>query len=505
MKSLSTNQRLRLWGILSFLAIILVFSISFYKKTYYVVSWETASLIWTFLNGLAYYFFTPDSDNTKDSLFIVRLSPVIFLVTGWLIFLRITNSSPQGLLKYALIFFPLVSIVLFAGLDFLFASKYGHKDQLRKYISRQLLILVDIPFAFTIALFTAYYLWMNMIICSKIHPSWQEKELDAFFNGATSLQLISANILFIAIDCGMISFFTKDYVEYDLKRKTNLGDNYSKFTKFCDFQPNRTLRIADAIISQMIIEKDLTFISILDIGSSDGELIKQVVEKISEKYTDLKIELFALEPDSIPFQKLNNITFKNSQVEFRPLQLSFDDFINSSILTNRQYSFVLGTHILYHFNFDDWNTIIRSIVNLLSLNGKAILTIDSDDSPIYEKKGSIDDAIKNKNIFGFDKEKSTKTNNYGGYHFANELEVILKEFNYTSLSLDSRLEITRNTNRTDSNLVNAISFLHRISVISKEAQTRIENLFEYSLSENKYVIPWKEVIFRIEKANSNHK
>jgi 2-polyprenyl-3-methyl-5-hydroxy-6-metoxy-1,4-benzoquinol methylase len=267
----------------------------------------------------------------------------------------------------------------------------------------------------------------------------------------------------------------KPIVDSDL----DFADNYSKFTTFCDIQPDRNNRLAKNI-TDALMPKEL--LSILDIGSSDGRIIPNLINKISEK--SIQFNILAMEPDKIAFEELLLCSKNNG---FETMSKSYEVFSKEN---KNKFDLILATHVLYHF--DDCTEIIKSIVSFLHHGGQAILTIDSSDSPLYQRR----DAILQDN--------STNFFFYGKYFFAEHLRKIIEQLhlNVKEIKLMSNLEIQITSNIEECKLVEAISFLHRIDISSITNRQEIRNLFSDfisndSLGELVYKIPWREAMFVI--------
>lgn len=258
----------------------------------------------------------------------------------------------------------------------------------------------------------------------------------------------------------------------------NFADNYHKFSTFCKVQPDRDNRLAQNIFDLTNNKKSL---SILDIGSSDGRIIPHLIKKTSVK--SIECSILAIEPDAIAFDELFLLT-KDKRIKAIPME--YEIFYTE---VKEKFDLILATHVFYHF--DNPGSIINSIFSLLSHDGQAILTIDSNDSPIYQRRGSILKKISN----------ITSVDFYGKYYFGEDLSDTIKslKFNVKEVNLISNLNISITPNIEECKLAEVISFLHRFDIVSISEKLCIRDLFSDFIRENTYKIPWKETMFVISK------
>jgi SAM-dependent methyltransferase len=270
---------------------------------------------------------------------------------------------------------------------------------------------------------------------------------------------------------------------------TNFGDNYIKFINFCNIQPNRNSRLATSIIDRIDLADDRKSISVLDIGSSDGKIIPYLVDEILKKNNDLNIKIVAIEPDNHPFQVLEKLTFSD-RVNFNARQLCFENFSKSAKLNGEKFDLIIGTHVFYHFN--DWHEVVNDIMYLLNPNGRAIITIDSIDSPIYQNRSAILESL----------DKNNNIELYGKYAFAEDLEDLFKNLYFSKTEILSNLAIELSSNIQYCKLIDSISFLHRININSITEREKIRSLFSEYNNDMTCNITWKEFIFTIDKIST---
>jgi SAM-dependent methyltransferase len=227
-----------------------------------------------------------------------------------------------------------------------------------------------------------------------------------------------------------------------------LSDNYSKFLNFCKSQNSREQRLSRALLKEVVPSNNDESIKILDIGSSDGRMIPYLLTEISTKFKGINVDLLALEPDSIPFKKLFEVSLAYG---FKTIRTDLETFLTQQPET---FDLIIGTHVLYHF--ENWENSVENIKNLLNRNGQIIFVIDSDESPIYELRESVLEVV----------GLSQSVQSYGNYRFAKDFRNMLieKAWQFKEIELTSDL-VVKSTSENDRNndLLEILSFLHRVA------------------------------------------
>jgi hypothetical protein len=184
------------------IAALITFVVQFIKQDSYISAWETASLAWALVSGLTYFFWPPNTKDVKSVSTAIRAAFFMIIPVGFFLYLKISDNN-SDFIKQCFVLAPVITLAVFSIVDAFFAFRFIHEDLLRGTISKQLFYIVDLPFLFTVVLFTIYYYYIATTMNKT--PEWKSDELNAFFNGATSLQLISANILFFLVDYGIVN------------------------------------------------------------------------------------------------------------------------------------------------------------------------------------------------------------------------------------------------------------------------------------------------------------
>jgi SAM-dependent methyltransferase len=500
------------------------------KGSNYLDVWEVSSLLWTMLFGAFFIAFRRSRESDLIEGIFKTIFIAILLCIGYLVYAKIDNlmkGNPLGeLTQIALTIAPVLSIVAFTLFDY-----YDWKTaQVQK--SKYMFWIVDAPFLVSTLIFTIYYwclifkldLFNVMMASSKISvyspstPTELEhfnsfKSLNNFFGGATSLQLISNNIIFAILDCDAIRAINNKY---------NHGDNYRMFSSFCEVQPDRKKRLATSLIENISSKyasssSDKGKISILDIGASDGELTFDLDREISERISNNTLpntafgrygyKIHAIEPDWKAFLKLYK-SAKNKEDSFVITHKSFEDFFEKakSNSESKKFDIIIATHVLYHFSVNQWPQIIENCLGLLKRDGILVVTLDSNKSPIYQKK---DEVLK--------LAQGNSVDFYGEYCFSEELQKVLNETNRlnntSTFSCKSKLDFstqppsnssqgaptnTPTTSLDENRLIKCLSFLYRVDIQILPAIDELSRIFSASLN-NKYQIDWEETIFIIKK------
>jgi phospholipid N-methyltransferase len=241
---------------------------------------------------------------------------------------------------------------------------------------------------------------------------------------------------------------------------------------------------------------------ILDVGSSDGTLIRCLVNKLVKRRCN-NIEATAIEPDEESFLHHEEEHIKPTNapndyiIDWK--NLSLKDYLSTKHLKIEKYDLILCSHVFYHFQPSDWNKIISTLQTKLRKYGKLIVILDAYDSPIYNFKGQIMPLFSDNNIL----------DSFGGEISAELFKSFIerKGFQYRRSTLDSNVIVPKNSNFAS--LLRILTFLFRHDLFTSEKI--IQRLFEWVMTYKHkgdgeyYIFPWKEILFAFESnENSNY-
>lgn len=162
--------------------------------------------------------------------------------------------------------------------------------------------------------------------------------------------------------------------DYQLNDGTEyIGKNgqtpFETFLKYTNQKANSARKLAD-IINQEPPE----MISLLDIGSGNGEFLEQIISSVG------------------PVKQFNMTLIEPSQDLFNTLQARFKDRSTEVINTTfdafkitQKYDVIIAAHLFYHFPGDEWASLLQRMIDLLNPKGKLLIVLrDKDD--VYEFK-----------------------------------------------------------------------------------------------------------------------
>jgi 2-polyprenyl-3-methyl-5-hydroxy-6-metoxy-1,4-benzoquinol methylase len=257
--------------------------------------------------------------------------------------------------------------------------------------------------------------------------------------------------------------------------QANFGDNYSLFQKFCDVQPHRSARLSNAI--EKAITPSAFPIQILDIGSNDGALVKQLYSDLSKKMSSY--QLTATEPDPVAFDYLQKCL---SDTGILADSSSLEDILNST----DTFDYIICTHVLYHA--EKLNSVVPNLIQKLNPKGSLVIILDTPNSPIYKAMPAIYNIIGAENGVGY----------YGDLLFAETITKILNKhhISHKTQPLNSYLEIT-----DDQGLIETLQFLLRFSTPSDKSKQILLTQFAnyYDSKKSVYRIPWSEALITVQK------
>jgi hypothetical protein len=117
------------------------------------------------------------------------------------------------------------------------------------------------------------------------------------------------------------------------------SDYYYRFKRFCSFYPLREQHLACSILDAMgkLPRSQSSSFSILDVGSSDGTLLAEVIG-ILRASSNIDLHCVAVEPDPIAFARLEvtaTLLRKQWKVTIDCIQASIEDVIGGRELYSK--------------------------------------------------------------------------------------------------------------------------------------------------------------------------
>jgi SAM-dependent methyltransferase len=269
----------------------------------------------------------------------------------------------------------------------------------------------------------------------------------------------------------------------------DVSDYFYRFKQFCSFYPLRERHLADSILDAVpdLLNAKPNELSILDIGSADGGLLGEFIGTLRAR-SDIKLRSVAVEPNSFAFGRLEvtaGLVNKPEGIQINCIHAKIEDLIDSDqpILSNK-FDLILCSHVFYHLQ--NWPAIVRTLLSLLSSGGRIVVILDSNNSPIYQFKKTLETIISDHSV----------TKNYGDFTFAEVFFEFLKsaEIQYTYRELNWKLTLTQN--RLIEDFEGMLTFLYRLRVKGDKNVHRALNEFAMKYrSGSAYSFPWKEGLF----------
>jgi phospholipid N-methyltransferase len=263
---------------------------------------------------------------------------------------------------------------------------------------------------------------------------------------------------------------------------------YSDFQHF-DICAKQTESIVNSIrgLDKVFREGDIT---LADIGANDGSLTQKVLHSLESRHPN--IQAYAFEPDKIAYSHLEKRFAKNKNVKID--NLDFREWINlyAEHLAGT-VDLLLNSHTFYHFPRQDWKKIISDGNNLISEEGRHVIIIDSEDTPVNQLKQTLD-----KKLVG----KGTKTAQYGEVLFGSDLIDFFEanRIGYEHKTIMQPLEIPSNEFSLQ-NFARVLGFLFRYDrdAVLKYSKGPIQEFMKpYDTHEN-YSFPRTQDVFILGK------
>lgn len=266
---------------------------------------------------------------------------------------------------------------------------------------------------------------------------------------------------------------------------------YKEFKFFCSIYKGRENQLSHAIIKNLPtrLEDDKKTYRILDVGSSDGALIENLIDKLSTQLKT-KIEIIALEPDQETFSHLREKFEKVSCVKtgwsVDCLLTNLEDYLSKRKYLHK-FDLILCSHVFYHLKPSQWNNIILTFQKRLEKKGKIVVILDSYGSPIYKFKKEIVPFFQENYASSFGNEISAEM-------FMNFIHE--KNIEYHNKIIKSHIIIPINSKVE--NLIRLLTFLfrHNFNLKNKDMLKIMQFANKY-INGKFYIFPWRENIFTI--------
>src|ERR1041385_302396 len=267
---------------------------------------------------------------------------------------------------------------------------------------------------------------------------------------------------------------------------------YKEFTFFRSIYRDREYHLAKAT-EQMLppnLNSNDQIYRVLDVGSSDGRLLMQLISNLTGDPRINAINALALEPNDEAFRNLietGKSLRTQKEVFFRCNKVKVEDYLLLEV-DDQNFDLILCSHVFYHFEPNQWGQLISELRKRLRRGGKIVVILDSYNSPIYKSRC---DFMKFCNKY--------ETVPFGGDISAEEFLSFIEESEipYQKASLNSVLLFP--THEIESNLIRALTFLfrRRIKQDSNSEKFLRDWLAEYSsvLANQIYTLPWAETVF----------
>jgi SAM-dependent methyltransferase len=269
----------------------------------------------------------------------------------------------------------------------------------------------------------------------------------------------------------------------------DVSDYFYRFKQFCSFYPLRERHLADSILHAVddLLKPNSNFLSILDVGSADGELLGEVIGTLRARSV-IRLRSVAVEPDPLAFGRLEGtagLIREPETILTSCVQAKIEELINCQQPTQLdKFDLILCSHVFYHFK--NWSAIAMALLSLLKPGGCIVVILDSHNSPIYQFKKTLETIISD----------HLTTQNYGDLTFA---EVFLEFLNssgiqYSYRELDWKLSLT--PIRLIQDFGDMLTFLYRFRVNgTRKVQRALEQFSVKFQSGDAYSFPWKEGLF----------
>lgn len=218
--------------------------------------------------------------------------------------------------------------------------------------------------------------------------------------------------------------------------------------------------------------------SMLDVGSSDGEMSLPLVESLKGNFNNFKYT--AIEPEESGFQKLNQriqvkgITYAESH------NVTIEQYLDTRKADQEMFDFILFSHVFYHVPKDKWDKVISGSLRLLKQNGFIVAVLDSFDSQAYKL---LDLITENKT--------RVDTLEFGNLYSAEDMEEFLTKrgMRHSIDQFSININIPKNEQKL-SNLARCLAFMYRVfpDRILADYKDELEEFLKETKTGGKYIV-----------------
>jgi 2-polyprenyl-3-methyl-5-hydroxy-6-metoxy-1,4-benzoquinol methylase len=264
-----------------------------------------------------------------------------------------------------------------------------------------------------------------------------------------------------------------------------MNDYLSRLRQLRTVSETQTLSMDAAVAAEIIRHckgNARRAIRILDVGASDGALLRAVVRSLDE--AEIGTRAVALEPDRKSFDALlradnpPTVEMKHSTLEA---------FLSNAPVDAFQFDVVLLSHVLYYFAQP--MQVVRTLGALLSRPGLLVATLDSHDSELYR----LADACRRM-------EGLAVADQYGTYLSAERFKRDLRAdgFRFRESSAEAELHLN-----TQADLIKTVEFLaRRVAVLASDRQRICSAAAAIGL-EPPVLCRFPQAVFAIEASSSS--
>lgn len=267
------------------------------------------------------------------------------------------------------------------------------------------------------------------------------------------------------------------------------SDYYNRFRQFCSFYPLRERHLTDSILKAIGKLSDSKSLSILDVGSADGELLAEIVSSLTAG-SDIKLRCVAVEPNPAAFSRLEvtaGLLCKPGRIAIDCIQGKIEDVMaGQQPIPLEKFDFILCSHVFYHLK--NWPEVIEKFLSLLNRAGCISVILDSHNSPLYKFKESLGPVLGNRPAI----------QEYGEFSSAEDFLKFLTSsgLHYFQEELDWKLAVCSNNLVTE--LEDILTFLYRFALDDRRGvKETIQKFAKRFKLKELYVFPWKEKVFSI--------
>lgn len=254
--------------------------------------------------------------------------------------------------------------------------------------------------------------------------------------------------------------------------------NYPEFKYYLegyDVRGVTSISLGSVLERKLVNLEEKPSFSILDVGSSDGELALLITEQLRKKLSNL--ELTAIEPEIAAFEKLikntNKLNFINCY------NITYQEYLKENPDKEGLFDFMLFSQCFYHFSNEEWEPIIGGSIRMLHDDGYISIVIDSHKCEAYKLLEKVTEGVED-------------TLEYGYLHSAEDIKrfLIKRYIKFDERSFPVYLCVKDDEQKLDS-LARHLAFLYRTfpeKILAHHKEDLKQMLRESTRLENHYII-----------------